>query len=85
LAAIRAAIDAPIDLYVEAPDNIGGFIRHYEVPDFIRQSPARRSNRSTDILLERLRDTGYREDREWAKKPAYAGERKKISPRASRM
>ncbi len=36
LAAIRAAIDAPIDLYVEAPDNIGGFIRHYEVPEFIR-------------------------------------------------
>ena len=36
LASIRAAIDAPIDLYVEAPDNIGGFIRHYEVPDFIR-------------------------------------------------
>lgn len=36
LASIRAAIDAPIDLYVEAPDNIGGFIRHYEVPEFIR-------------------------------------------------
>ena len=36
LASIRAAIDVPIDLYVEAPDNIGGFIRHYEVPDFIR-------------------------------------------------
>jgi len=36
LAAIRSAIDAPIDLYVEAPDNIGGFIRHYEVPEFIR-------------------------------------------------
>ncbi|MXY70693.1 MAG: hypothetical protein F4Y47_19350 [Acidobacteriia bacterium] len=36
LAAVRAAIDAPIDLYVEAPDNIGGFVRHYEVPDFIR-------------------------------------------------
>ena len=36
LASIRAAIDAPIDLYVEAPDNIGGFVRHYEVPDFIR-------------------------------------------------
>ena len=36
LAAIRSAIDAPIDLYVEAPDNIGGFVRHYEVPDFIR-------------------------------------------------
>ena len=25
VAAIRAAIDAPIDFYVEAPDNIGGF------------------------------------------------------------
>ena len=36
LASIRAAINAPIDLYVEAPDNIGGFIRHYEVPEFIR-------------------------------------------------
>ena len=36
LATIRAAIDAPIDLYVEAPDNIGGFVRHFEVPEFIR-------------------------------------------------
>ncbi len=36
LAGIRAAIDAPIDLYVEAPDNIGGFIRYYETPVFIR-------------------------------------------------
>ena len=36
LASIRSAIDAPIDLYVEAPDNIGGFVRHYEVPEFIR-------------------------------------------------
>ena len=36
LAAIRAAVDAPIDFYVEAPDNIGGFIRHYETPELIR-------------------------------------------------
>ncbi len=36
LASIRAAIDAPIDFYVEAPDNIGGFVRHYEVPDIVR-------------------------------------------------
>ena len=36
LAAIRAAVDAPLDLYVEAPDNIGGFIRYYETPEFIR-------------------------------------------------
>ena len=36
IAAIRAAIDAPIDFYVEAPDNIGGFIRYYDIPELIR-------------------------------------------------
>ena len=36
IAAIRAAIRAPIDFYVEAPDNIGGFIRYYEIPELIR-------------------------------------------------
>ncbi|GAA4305327.1 U32 family peptidase [Compostibacter hankyongensis] len=36
LAAIRQAIDIPIDLYVEVPDNLGGFIRLYEIPEFIR-------------------------------------------------
>jgi hypothetical protein len=36
IAAIRAAIDVPIDFYVEAPDNIGGFIRYYEIPELIR-------------------------------------------------
>ena len=36
IAAIRAAINVPIDFYVEAPDNIGGFIRHYEIPELIR-------------------------------------------------
>ncbi len=37
IAAIRAALGkVPIDFYVEAPDNIGGFIRHYEIPELIR-------------------------------------------------
>lgn len=36
LAAIRAAIDIPIDLHTENPKSSGGFIRHYEVPEFIR-------------------------------------------------
>ncbi len=36
LAAIRAAVDLPLDIYVEAPDNFGGFIRHYEIPDIVR-------------------------------------------------
>ena len=35
LAAIRSAIDTPIDFYIEAPDNIGGFIRHFEVAELI--------------------------------------------------
>ncbi len=36
VAAMRAAITVPIDFYVEAPDNIGGFVRYYEIPDLIR-------------------------------------------------
>jgi hypothetical protein len=36
LAAIRAAITIPIDLYVEVPDNFGGFIRHYEISEIVR-------------------------------------------------
>lgn len=36
IAAIRMAIKAPIDFYVEAPDNIGGFIRYFEIPEIIR-------------------------------------------------
>ncbi|URM33508.1 U32 family peptidase [Cytobacillus firmus] len=36
LAAIRQSIDIPIDLYVEVPDNFGGFLRYYEIPEIIR-------------------------------------------------
>lgn len=36
LAAVRQVIDVPIDLYVESPDGLGGFIRHHEIPEFIR-------------------------------------------------
>jgi hypothetical protein len=36
VAAIRAAMDVPIDFYVEAPDNLGGFVRLYEVPEIVR-------------------------------------------------
>ena len=36
IAAIRAAVDVPIDFYVEAPDNLGGFVRIYEVPEIVR-------------------------------------------------
>ena len=36
IAGIRQALRVPIDFYVEAPDNIGGFIRYFEIPDLIR-------------------------------------------------
>ncbi len=36
IAAIRATTTIPLDIYVEVPDNFGGFIRHYEVPEIIR-------------------------------------------------
>ena len=36
LASIRDAVDIAIDLHTENPKATGGFIRHYEVPEFIR-------------------------------------------------
>jgi hypothetical protein len=36
IAAVRAAVDVPIDFYVEAPDSFGGFVRYYELPELIR-------------------------------------------------
>lgn len=36
LAAIRQAVDIPLDIYIEAPDNTGGFVRHYEVGEIVR-------------------------------------------------
>lgn len=36
LAEVRAACSVPLDVYVEVPDDQGGFVRFYEVPDMIR-------------------------------------------------
>jgi hypothetical protein len=36
MAAIRQVVRLPLDVYVEAPDDFGGFIRHYETPELIR-------------------------------------------------
>jgi hypothetical protein len=36
LSAIRQVVDLPLDMYVEAPDDFGGFVRHYEAPEMIR-------------------------------------------------
>jgi hypothetical protein len=36
VAAIRAAVACPLDVYVEVPDNLGGFVRLHEIPELIR-------------------------------------------------
>ena len=36
LAAIRAAVEIPLDIYVESPDTLGGFVRLYEIPEIVR-------------------------------------------------
>ncbi|HKE51627.1 MAG TPA: U32 family peptidase [Actinomycetes bacterium] len=36
VAAIRQAVDAPLDVYVEGADDFGGVVRHYEVPELVR-------------------------------------------------
>jgi hypothetical protein len=36
IAAIRATVDIPLDVYVESADEFGGFIRFHEVPELIR-------------------------------------------------
>jgi Peptidase family U32 len=35
IATIRSAVDVPLDIYVEAPDSLGGFVRHYELPRLV--------------------------------------------------
>jgi hypothetical protein len=36
LAAMRAVLPIAIDLYVEGPDGLGGFIRHHEIGELVR-------------------------------------------------
>jgi len=36
LAAVRSAIDIPLDVYISVPSGYGGFIRHFEAPEMVR-------------------------------------------------
>ena len=36
LGELRSACSTPLDVYVEVPDDQGGFVRYYDVPDMIR-------------------------------------------------
>lgn len=36
LGEVRAAVSVPLDVYVEVPDDQGGFVRFYDVPEIVR-------------------------------------------------
>ncbi|NDZ77243.1 hypothetical protein G3I19_01610 [Streptomyces sp. SID10853] len=36
LAEIRARTDMPLDIYIESPDDVGGFVRYYEIAEIVR-------------------------------------------------
>ncbi len=36
IAAVRQAVDVPIDFYIESPDDFGGGVRYYEIPEMVR-------------------------------------------------
>jgi len=36
MGAIRQSVEIPIDLYIEVPDNFGGFVRYYEMAQIVR-------------------------------------------------
>jgi hypothetical protein len=36
IAAIRAVIDIPLDVYIESPDNLGGYLRYHELAELVR-------------------------------------------------
>ncbi|MFC6086213.1 U32 family peptidase [Sphaerisporangium aureirubrum] len=35
IASIRTTVTQPLDIYIESPDNLGGFVRHYELPRLV--------------------------------------------------
>ena len=67
LAAMRAAIDVPIDLHTENPKSSGGFIRHYEVPDFIRVAAPVYLKTGGSVATNHSYDTTEKEARQRAK------------------
>ena len=67
LAALRSAIEVPIDLHTENPKSSGGFIRHYEVPDFIRVAAPVYLKTGVSVAANHSYDTTEKEARQRAK------------------
>ena len=70
IAAVRQAVDVPIDFYIESPDDFGGGVRYYEIPEMVRVAapiylmrraqftaalPGRSASRGTILALSRER------------------------------
>jgi len=36
IASIRQTVDCPLDMYIESSDDMGGSVRHYEIPEIVR-------------------------------------------------
>lgn len=67
LAAIRAAIDCPIDIHTENPKSSGGFIRHYEVPEFVRVAAPVYLKTGGSVAANHSYDTTEKEAKQRAK------------------
>lgn len=67
LAAMRDAIDVPIDIHTENPKSSGGFIRHYEVPEFIRVAAPIYLKTGGSVAANHSYDTTEKEAKQRAK------------------
>lgn len=78
MAQIRQAVSIPVDMYVEAPDDLGGCIRYYEIPEMIRVAApiylkfAVRNSASLYPYGEHLRDHALATTRERVRRAALA-------------
>jgi hypothetical protein len=79
-AAIRAAVEEPPDMYVEAPANLGGFVRMHEVVKSCESQPRSTSNsacaaaRTSNPYGRHLRDASLSMSRERVRRARIAYE-----------
>ena len=67
LSAMRAVINCPIDIHTENPKSSGGFIRHYEVPEFIRVAAPVYLKTGGSVAANHSYDTTEKEAKQRAK------------------
>ena len=67
LAAMRAAVNCPIDIHTENPKSSGGFIRHYEVPEFVRVAAPVYLKTGGSVAANHSYDTTEKEAKQRAK------------------